>query len=115
MGKSMSNEPGANKELTANIQPPTRADRIAQRLNALFSPGLLQVEDESGKHKGHAGSRPEGETHFLVTMQAEAFAGLSRVARQRLVNDALKDEFAAGLHALALKLKAPGEAQSEAP
>ena len=86
-----------------------RAERIAQTLNALFAPQALEVVDESGKHKGHAGARPEGETHFRVEMTSARFADSSRVARQRLVNDALKDEFAAGLHALAMTLKAPGE------
>lgn len=113
MVESMSNDPDADKELTANKTAPaansSRAERIATKLNAVFAPGLLEVVDESAKHKGHAGARPEGETHFQVTMESSQFAGMIRIARQRLVNDALKAEFDAGLHALSLKLKAPGE------
>ena len=113
MPQSMSNDPRADKELTANKTAPaansSRAERIAQRLNAVFSPGTLEVVDESAKHKGHAGAKPEGETHFRIVMESARFAGLTRVARQRLVNEALKGEFDAGLHALSLKLAAPGE------
>ena len=65
--------------------------------------------DESHLHKGHAGHRPEGETHFRVRIAAEAFRGVSsRVEAHRLVNAALADEFARGLHALAIEAKAPG-------
>ena len=56
-------------------------------------------------HAGHAGERPGGETHYHLAMHAEAFEGLSRVARQRLVYDALREEFDTGLHALSLDLK----------
>jgi BolA protein len=109
----MSNEPGANKNLTGNdareLHVVPRAQRIARTLNDVFSPEALEVEDESAKHKGHAGARPEGETHFKVTMTSAAFTGRSRVERHRMVTDALADEFARGLHALALKLKAAGE------
>lgn len=87
----------------------TRAQRIEAALNARFSPLLLQVQDDSAMHAGHAGASPGGETHYTVTMVAAAFEGLNRVARTRLVNDALADEFASGLHALALKLNPPGQ------
>lgn len=56
-------------------------------------------------HAGHAGARPGGETHYHLVMHAEAFEGLSRVARQRLVYEALREEFDTGLHALSLDLK----------
>ncbi|HVY02429.1 MAG TPA: BolA family protein, partial [Caulobacterales bacterium] len=79
----MSNDPRANKELTENKTAPaansSRAERIAQRLNAVFAPRTLEVVDESAKHKGHAGARPEGETHFRVDMESARFAGLARV------------------------------------
>lgn len=87
----------------------TRAQRIEAALNARFSPHLLHVRDDSAMHAGHAGAQPGGETHYTVTMVAPAFEGLNRVARTRLVNDALADEFASGLHALALKLNPPGQ------
>jgi len=88
----------------------TRADRIHAALTTRFAPMLLRVEDDSALHAGHAGATPEGETHYTVTLESAAFAGLNRVARTRLVNDALAPEFASGLHALALKLSAPPDA-----
>ncbi len=68
------------------------------------------MRDDSALHAGHAGARPGGETHFHVRVVAPKFVGLSRVARTRLVNEALRAEFDTGLHALALTLRAPGEA-----
>ncbi len=88
----------------------TRADRIHAALATRFAPTALTVQDDSAQHAGHAGAAPGGQTHYTVSMEAAAFAGLSRVARTRLVNEALAAEFAAGLHALALRLRAPGEA-----
>ncbi len=85
------------------------ADRIRARLTEAFAPSELQVIDESDRHKGHAGARPEGETHFRVQIVAEAFRGRSRVDVHRLVNEALGAEFARGLHALAIEAKAPVE------
>jgi BolA protein len=61
------------------------ADIMREKLNAAFAPAHLVVEDESAKHHGHAGARPEGETHFRVAIVSAAFAGLSRVDRQRRV------------------------------
>ena len=87
----------------------TRSARIEAALSARFAPTLLQVRDDSAQHAGHAGAAPGGETHYSVTMASAAFEGLNRVARTRLVNEVLAPEFAAGLHALALKLRAAGE------
>lgn len=81
----------------------TRAERMRTALTAAFSPSELEIVDESHLHHGHAGSSPSGETHYAVRIRAPAFAGLTRVARHRLVNDALKPEFDKGLHALALR------------
>ncbi len=78
---------------------------MTARLQQLFAPEFLDVEDESGKHAGHAGARPEGQTHYKITMVSAALNGLSRVEQHRKVNDALKEAFGAGLHALALNLK----------
>jgi BolA protein len=104
---------GAGKELTGvkSSHPPicTRHERLAETLKASFSPLALDVIDESASHAGHAGASADGQTHYRVRMTAAAFAGLSRVARQRAVNEAVREEFASGLHALALELKAPGE------
>jgi BolA protein len=81
----------------------SRRDRIEDLLKARFQPSRLEVVDESFKHQGHSGSRPEGETHFKVRLASEAFRGMSRVARHRMVNAALAGEFADGLHALAIE------------
>jgi BolA protein len=85
------------------------ADTIRHKLTERFAPTRLEIVDDSHRHAGHAGARPGGETHFSVTITAPAFAGLSRVARQRLVYEALKNELAGGVHALALVTRAPGE------
>lgn len=87
----------------------SRADRIRRVIEAGLAPQHLEVVDDSGRHAGHAGARPDGETHYAVTIVAAAFAGMSRVNRQRLVYDLLADEFRTGLHALQLTTLAPGE------
>jgi BolA protein len=87
-----------------------RADRIRETLAAAFAPAEVMVTDDSHRHAGHAGARPEGETHYSVRVVSPVFAGMSRVARSRAAYAALGAEFAGGLHALALELKAPGEA-----
>ncbi|MEQ1818562.1 MAG: BolA family protein [Terricaulis sp.] len=88
----------------------SRASRIETQLRARFSPVHFVLTDQSGMHAGHAGERPGGETHYHLVMHAEAFEGLSRVARQRLVYDALREEFDTGLHALSLDLKTSSSA-----
>ena len=85
------------------------AETIREKLTARFAPTRLAVIDESHRHAGHAGARPEGETHFNVTITSAAFAGLNRIARQRLVYDALKQELASRVHALSLTTLAPDE------
>jgi BolA protein len=87
-----------------------RSDRIAAALRAAFQPAEVEVADDSHRHVGHAGARPEGETHYSVRVVSPAFAGMSRVARSRAVHDALAAEFSGGMHALALTLKTPEEA-----
>lgn len=83
--------------------------RIAEKLTAAFRPQSLEVVDESHQHEGHAGHRPGGETHFRVYIVAEAFNGKTRVARHRMINETLSGELSAGVHALAIHAKAPGE------
>jgi BolA protein len=85
------------------------ADTMRRKLSERFAPSRLDIVDESHRHAGHAGARPEGETHFAVTIVSDAFAGLNRVARQRLVYETLADELATRVHALALTTLAPGE------
>ncbi|MCX8230346.1 MAG: BolA family transcriptional regulator [Alphaproteobacteria bacterium] len=84
------------------------ADRIRNNL-AVLQPVALELVDQSEAHRGHAGWRDGGETHFDLTVVSAAFAGKSRVQRQRLVLGALKEEFEAGLHALSIQARAPGE------
>ncbi len=83
------------------------ADALAARLRAALAPEQLAVEDDSHLHAGHAGAR-EGR-HFSVRLTSARFTGLSRVARHRLVYDALGPLAGQGIHALALVTKAPGE------
>jgi BolA protein len=86
------------------------ADRLRQKLEAAFQPARLVIADDSARHTGHAGSRPGGETHFRVEIVAAAFAGRSRVDRQRLVYAALAEELAGPVHALELRTLTPEEA-----
>jgi BolA family transcriptional regulator, general stress-responsive regulator len=89
-----------------------RQSRITDILTRAFAPERLEVEDDSARHAGHAGARPAGETHFNVAVVSAAFEGLGRVARSRAVNEALAAEFAGGLHALSMTLRAPSELAS---
>lgn len=89
---------------------PTMADRIAGKLTAQLAPEHLKVIDESHQHHGHSGWREGGETHFRVEIISPTFAGKSRLERHRLVNAALSEELAGGVHALAIVARAPGEA-----
>jgi len=87
------------------------AERIRDKLTAAFDPKALEVADESYRHAGHAGAQPGGETHFTVTMVSDSFAGQSRVQRQRAVYQVLEAELKERVHALALNLATPEEAQ----
>ncbi|WP_420346449.1 BolA family protein [Pelagibius sp.] len=90
------------------------AETIERKLTAALEPQRLRIVDDSEKHKGHAGYREGGETHFRVEVVSESFAGLSRVARQRRVYEILKAEIDAGLHALQLKTLTPSEDEADA-
>jgi stress-induced morphogen len=91
----------------------SRQTRITDTLSRAFVPLTLVVEDDSARHAGHpghaGGAGHDGETHFNVTVVADCFSGMNRVARARAVNEALADEFAGGLHALSLTLRTPAE------
>lgn len=76
-------------------------------MTQVFSPQSLEVTDQSHLHAGHAGASPDGETHYKVTIVSKKFDGMSRVAVQREINTALKNEFDSGLHALSIKASAP--------
>ena len=85
-------------------------DSISRRLTEAFAPLRLEVTDESHQHAGHAGHRPGGESHFRIHIVSDAFKGKSRLERHRMINATLADEFAGGVHALAIHANAPGEA-----
>jgi BolA protein len=89
----------------------TYRDRIAAKLTAALHPTRLEIVDDSARHRGHAGAHPDGggETHFNVAVESAAFAGKSRLERQRLVYGLLDAELKERVHALALRLTVPGE------
>jgi BolA family transcriptional regulator, general stress-responsive regulator len=87
---------------------PAQTD-IEELLTAAFAPTHLEVINDSAHHHGHAGDDGSGESHLTVVIESAAFAGVSRVMRQRMVNKALGDIPGERVHALAIKAKAPGE------
>ena len=82
---------------------------ITQRLITAFAPTHLSVSNDSAKHHGHLGDDGSGESHFSVEIESQAFAGVSRLERQRMVNRALGDLPGQRVHALAIRARAPGE------
>lgn len=84
------------------------AAQIEAELQAQLQPEALEVQDDSHRHAGHAGAR-EGR-HFSVRVVSRRFEGLSRVARHRLVYDALRSVIPRGVHALAIDARTPAEA-----
>ena len=85
------------------------AKKIEAQLNQAFTPEALTIKDDSALHAGHSGAPEGGESHFTVEITSSAFAGQSRVARHRMVNQALAELLKGPVHALAIKAKAPGE------
>ena len=84
---------------------PVRRAEIEQQLTQLLKPSHLEVIDESAAHAGHSGANAEGYgSHFRVRIASPAFAGISRVARHRLVYDALQNFIDQGLHAVAIEI-----------
>lgn len=84
------------------------ADLIAACLTERLAPTRLEVINDSHHHAGHMGDDGTGETHFTVIVESPQFAGLSRVARQRLVNQALGHLLETRIHALSIRASAPG-------
>jgi BolA protein len=82
---------------------------IRAKLTQAFQPVRLDVINESHLHAGHRNSPGTGESHFRVLIVSPLFAGKSRLARHRLVNEALAAELKGKIHALALEIHAPGE------
>ncbi len=85
------------------------AHEITTLLTAAFSPQVLDVINDSAHHAGHSGHDGSGESHFTVVIESAAFAGQSRLQRQRLVLSALGDIPGQRVHALAIRARAPGE------
>jgi BolA protein len=90
----------------------TVAESMRRKLTEALAPTRLAIIDESHRHVGHAGARPEGETHFRIEIVSASFEGLSRIERQRLVHRALAAELAGPVHALSLATLTPDEAGS---
>jgi BolA protein len=106
----------AEAQIKALREVPSRDDHmriaraIRQRLTSALGPSDLALVDQSAQHVGHAGARPEGESHFQLTIVAEAFEGKSRVERQRMVFVALGDLMQTDIHALSITALTPDEA-----
>ena len=79
-------------------------DEIRAKLEAEFAPKSLNVLDESEQHRGHAGYQEGGQSHFRVAIRADAFQGMSRIARHRAVHSALGPDLIGRIHALALEI-----------
>ncbi|WOI52492.1 BolA family protein [Parvularcula sp. LCG005] len=86
------------------------AQRIREKLEQGLSPQSVEIVDQSHLHAGHSGAPDGGESHFRVRIVSAAFDGLSRVDRQRRVNELLADELAGPVHALSLQTLTPQEA-----
>ena len=92
--------------------PTPVADAIRERLTAALAPSKLDLVDESALHAGHAGARPQGQSHFRLTIVSASFAGRSRLERQRIVYGALGDLMRTDIHALAITALTPDEARA---
>jgi len=86
------------------------AQEMAELLTAAFAPTHLEVINDSAKHRGHSGDDGSGESHFTIAIESAAFAGKSRLERQRMVNAALGDIPGNRVHALAIRAFAPEQA-----
>ena len=85
------------------------ATEMLKRLDSALAPTRIDLTDDSEQHRGHGGYNPAGESHFSLTIESPAFAGKSRVERQRLVHSALGDLLHERVHALSIRATAPGE------
>ncbi len=85
------------------------ARQMLELLGSSLAPTRIALIDDSEKHRGHGGYNPAGESHFTLRIHSPAFAGKSRVERQRMVYSALGDLMRERVHALSIKASAPGE------
>ena len=86
----------------------SRQAQIRTELEKSFQPTELLIKDQSHLHAGHEGAK-DGKGHFDVTIVSEAFAGVNRVQRHRMVYDALRKLLETDIHALRIKAFAPSE------
>ena len=86
------------------------ADTIEKKLTEALAPSKIDLVDESALHAGHAGARPEGESHFRVLVVSDMFENRGRLERQRMIYQVLGDLMASDIHALSIKALTPGEA-----
>jgi len=82
---------------------------MLDRLNSALSPTRIELTDDSEQHRGHGGYNPAGESHFTLRIESPAFAGKSRVQRQRMIYSALGSLMESRVHALSIRATAPGE------
>ena len=94
--------------MNAQTMGPVAAEML-RRLNSALSPSRVELTDDSEQHRGHGGYKPAGESHFTLTIESAAFAGKSRVERQRMVYGALGELMDARVHALSIRARAPGD------
>lgn len=87
----------------------TTRERIRQKLSAALTPVYMDISDDSAQHLGHAGSKPEGETHFSLKIVSPLFEGLTSLARHRLIYAILAEEMVNPIHALKLTTITPSE------
>lgn len=92
--------------MTSQAQSSDRVARIRERLQQALSPKLLEIEDDSARHAGHAGAR-DGGGHFNVTIASSLFAGKTPLQRHRLVYQALGEMMDQEIHALSIKASVP--------
>ena len=85
------------------------ATEMLKRLDSALSPMRVRLVDDSEKHRGHGAYNPAGESHFTLDIESAAFAGKSRVERQRMIYKALGDLMHERVHALSIEARAPGE------
>lgn len=77
---------------------------MTDKLTAAFAPRLLDIQDVSHHHAGHAGAPDGGESHFELTITSDAFDGKSRIMAHRMINKVLADLLAGPIHALQIKI-----------
>ena len=94
--------------MNAQTTGPVAAEML-RRLNSALTPSSIALIDDGEQHRGHGGYNPAGESHFTLKIESAAFAGKSRVERQRMIYAALGDLIEERVHALSIRATAPGD------